>query len=54
MQLTGWDGSGRKLTEDEILTSVKIHCQANKKEEEYEILAKELGYDADTAAELIV
>ena len=47
MQLSGWDGTGRKLTADEVLTSVKIHCQANKKEEEYEALAKELGFDTD-------
>ena len=47
----GKDGSGRKLTEEEIMTSIKLHCQAVKKEEDYEILARQVGYDIEAAAQ---
>ena len=40
MTVSGKDGSGRKLTEEEIMSSIKLHCQAVKKEEDYEVLAK--------------
>ena len=38
------------MTEDESLACVKLHCMSKKKEEDYEILAKELDFDIELAA----
>lgn len=36
MSLKGQDGQGRKLTEEVIMTSIKLHCQSLRREEDYE------------------
>ena len=48
--LRGEDGTGRSLTEDELMGSVKLHCQAIKKMTDYDELAKEVNYDVEAAA----
>ena len=50
IRLMGRDGSGRKLTEDEIMGSVKIHIASRNKISDFEILAKELNFDIESAA----
>ena len=42
MQLKGCDGYGRKLTDDEVMISVKLFVGSLKREEDYEILAEEV------------
>ena len=54
MSLEGWSGTGRKLTEEEIMASVKLHCQSVKKEEDYEALANEVGFNIERAAQLAI
>ena len=46
----GEDGTGRKLTEDEIMTSVKLYCHSTKKDEDYEQLAKLVNFDIEAKA----
>ena len=48
--LRGEDGAGRSLTEDELMGSVKLHCQAIKKMTDYDELAKEVNFDVEKAA----
>ena len=54
MSLEGWTGTGRKLTEEEIMASVKLHCQSVKKEEDYETLANEVGFNIERAAQQVI
>lgn len=49
MTLHGIDGTGRKLTEEEMMTSIKLFCQGLKKEEDLEVLAKQVGFNVDRA-----
>ena len=39
VDLQGFDGTGRPLTEDELLTSVKLHTHAVKNRADYDDLA---------------
>ena len=50
MTLQGWQRSGKKLNEEEMISSIKLYCQSTKKEEDYEVLARELGFDIEQAA----
>ena len=50
MSLHGKHGRGAKMTEDEIMASVKLYCSSTKKEEDYEILAREVGFDVGAVA----
>jgi hypothetical protein len=51
MSLQGWSGTGRRMTDEEMIASVKIHAQSIKKEEDFEVLARWVGYDIDSAVE---
>lgn len=51
MWLAGVDGTGRKLTEDELIQSVKLHCHSMKNVLDYNELAKEMNYDVEKAAQ---
>ena len=48
--LQGTDGTGRSMTEDELLQSVKLHCQAVKRLADYDQLAGEVDFDVEKAA----
>ena len=50
MQLKGVDGNGKRLTEDELISSVKIYTSSKNKMSDFEILAKELDFDIEEAA----
>ena len=54
MQLKGCDGYGRKLTDDEVMISVKLFVGSLKREEDYEILAEEVQYDVGEAADRLL
>lgn len=51
MILKGEDGLGKPLTEDDIMFSVKTFCNSCKKEEDYEMLAREVDFDLVKAAQ---
>ena len=50
MQLKGVNGSGKRLSEDEIISSVKIYTSSKNKMSDFEILAQELDFDIEEAA----
>lgn len=55
MSLEGTNGTGQRLTEDEVMFSIKIFTQSNNKEEEdYEVLAQQVGFNLSKAADSIV
>ena len=54
MWLEGSDGSGRKLTEDELMSSVKLLCHSHKNESDYNKLAREMDYDFEKAAQSLI
>lgn len=54
MTLHGIDGAGRKLTEEEMIASIKLFCQGLKKEEDFEYLAKQVNFDTDKAVNQLV
>ena len=54
MWLEGSDGSGRKLTEDELISSVKLLCHSHKNESDYNKLAREMNYDFEKAAQSLI
>ena len=51
MILKGVDGTGRRMTEDELFTSVKLHCNAVKSQTDYDELAEEVNFDVEKAAQ---
>ena len=42
------------MTEDELFTSVKLHCNAVKSQTDYDELAEEVNFDVEEAAQKIV
>ena len=50
MSLEGVNGEGKRLSEDQIMFSIKNFCKAARKEADYEKLAHEVGFDLDKAA----
>lgn len=50
MTLSGKDFAGRKLNQDEILSSVKVFCSSHKKKEELDELADQIGFNVEQAA----
>ena len=51
ISLEGYDGQGNELLQEEIMTSIKMHCTSRKKKMDYELLAELLGYDIEYAAQ---
>lgn len=42
------------MTQDEMLVSVRLHCQAVKKRADYDELAHLVGFDVERAAQAVV
>lgn len=52
MQLRGSQGK-RTLTEEEMIASIKLHSQSIKKEEDFEEMARLVGFDTEKAAKQV-
>lgn len=50
ISLIGKDGQGKKLSEEETMNYVKLHCASLKKQEDYDILAERVNFDIEKAA----
>ena len=50
MTIKGVDGAGKKLSEDDIMFSIKLFCANVNKDVDYEQMANEVNFDLDRAA----
>ena len=50
MTIRGVDGAGKKLSEDDIIFSIKLFCANVNKAGDYEHMASEVNFDLDRAA----
>jgi len=54
INLEGYNGEGRRLTEEETMHAIKLHRNSLKKTEDYDMLAKEVNFDVEGAAQQVV